>query len=203
MGKLQEFGEHKIMILLGSLVIIIILHEAGHLLAAKLFKCGVKTFSIGFGPKLCGFKFGKTYYQIAPILLGGYCELEKELSYSRSKKAFTNLRYIQKVIISLAGIGVNCWSGLISYWLFLVTGNIIFAYFFLYSTLIGLSNAIFFIPCLDGSYPLIFLFEKCWGKKKCYKFWTKICGICFKWIMILNILSLPYLVWLIYKGHIL
>lgn len=191
------------MIFLVSLVIIIFLHELGHLLAAKLFKCGVKTFSVGFGRPLVKWTFGKTVYQIAPILLGGFCELQHELGYSRSKYAFTNKSYTQKVIISLAGIAVNCWTGLVGYWLFLLTGWIPFASFFIYSTLIGLSNAIPFIPCLDGSYPLIFLFEKKWGKKKTYSFWTKINSVVFKWLMILNFLSLPYLGWLIYTGKIL
>jgi regulator of sigma E protease len=107
------------MIFLVSLVIIIFLHELGHLLAAKLFKCGVKTFSVGFGKPLVKWTFGKTVYQIAPILLGGFCELQDELKYTRSKYSFTNKTYIQKVIISYAGIGMNCWSALIAYGIFL------------------------------------------------------------------------------------
>jgi membrane-associated protease RseP (regulator of RpoE activity) len=190
------------MILLGSLVIIIILHEAGHLLAAKLFKCGVKTFSIGFGPKLWGFKFGKTYYQIAPILLGGYCELEKELTYSRSKYAFTNKTYTQKVIISLAGIGMNCWSAFIAYWLWYFTYNPVFLIFGVYSLMIGLSNLLP-IPALDGGYPIAFLFEKKLGKKKFYSVISSIFEKWFFWLMVLNVVSLPYLGWLIWKGYVL
>jgi membrane-associated protease RseP (regulator of RpoE activity) len=190
------------MILLCSLVIIVFVHELGHLLVAKLCKCQVEVFSVGFGQPFFSKKIGSTVYQITPFLLGGFCQLKDELIYSRSKKSFTNKTYIQKVIISLAGIGMNCWTGLISYWIFLQTGNIYFAIFFLYSTLIGLSNI---IPCpaLDGFYPILFLFEKKWGKKKTYAYWSKVNSVFFKWIMILNIFSLPYLIWLIYKGKIL
>jgi membrane-associated protease RseP (regulator of RpoE activity) len=190
------------MILLYSLVIIIFLHELGHLLAAKLFKCGVKTFSVGFGKPLFVFKTKKTNYQIAPILLGGYCELQDELKYTRSKYSFTNKTYIQKVIISYAGIGMNCWSALIAYGIFLLTGNATFVIFGFYSTLIGLSNAIP-IPALDGSYPIAFLFERRFGKRKCYEKIQSLFGKWFKWIMILNLLSIPYLVWIIFKGQIL
>lgn len=190
------------MILLCSLIIIVFCHELAHLLAAKLFKCGVKTFSIGFGPKLCGFKFGKTYYQIAPILLGGFCELQDELKYSRSKYAFTNKTYTQKVIISLAGIAMNLWTGLIAYWLYMWTYNPTFLIFAIYSILIGGSNL---LPCpaLDGSFWIAFLFEKKLGKKKLYSILTSLFAKWFKWIMILNAISLPYLFWMIYKGYIL
>ena len=146
------------MILLGSLIFIILIHELGHLLAAKICKCGVKTFSVGFGKPLFKFTYNKTVYQIAPIQLGGYCELKGELDYSRSKYAFTNKTYIEKVFIALAGILMNLWSGLVSYCLFLLTHNNIFILFAFYSIVIGLSNALP-IPALDGSYPIMFLFE--------------------------------------------
>jgi membrane-associated protease RseP (regulator of RpoE activity) len=190
------------MILLGSLVIIIFLHELGHLLAAKLFKCGVEVFSVGFGKPFWSKKIGSTVYQIAPILLGGYCQLQDELKYTRSKFSFTNKTYIQKVIISYAGIGMNCWSALAAYGIFLLTGNTLFLIFGIYSMMIGLSNAIP-IPALDGSYPIAFLFEKKYGKRKCYEKIQAIFGIWFKWIMILNILSIPYLIWIVYTGKIL
>ena len=190
------------MILLGSLVIIIFLHELGHLLAAKLFKCDVTRFSIGFGKPLFTYTWKKTIYQIAPILLGGYCELKDELKYTRSKYSFTNKTYIQKVIISYAGIAMNCWSAVISYGIFLLTGNLTFVIFGFYSLMIGLSNALP-IPALDGSYPIAFLFEKKFGKRKCYEKIKSLFEKWFRWIMILNILSIPYLIYIIYKGKIL
>jgi membrane-associated protease RseP (regulator of RpoE activity) len=182
------------MILLCSLIIIIFFHEMGHLLAAKLFKCDVTRFSVGFGKVLLSKKIGKTIYQLALIPLGGFCELRGEM--------VVNKTYIQKVIISLAGIAVNCWMAVIAYGIYLLTYNEMFVIFGFYSMAIGLSNLLP-APCLDGFYPIIFLFEKKWGKKKTYRVWGKICQNVFKWLMILNILSLPYLGWLIYKGYIL
>lgn len=190
------------MIFLFSLIVIIVLHELGHLFAAKLCKCGVKRFSIGFGKPLFKILFKNTSYEIAPILLGGFCQLRDELSYSRSKYAFTNKTYGQKVFISYAGIVMNVISGLIGAGLYFLTHNNIFIYFAYYSILIGLSNALP-VPCLDGSYPIIFLFEKIWGKKKTYRIWGKINSVCFKWIMISNIVALPIFIWLIYTGKIL
>src|SRR6186997_3301310 len=52
--------------------LLIAIHEYGHLLAAKLCGIPVKRFSIGFGPKLFGFKRGETSYWFSLIPLGGY-----------------------------------------------------------------------------------------------------------------------------------
>ncbi len=56
-------------IMLGVLILI---HETGHFLMAKLFKVNVKVFSIGFGKKLFSIKKGETEYQFSLIPLGGY-----------------------------------------------------------------------------------------------------------------------------------
>lgn len=190
------------MILLFSLFFIVLFHELGHLWAAKLCKCGVKVFSVGFGRPLFKFTWHKTTYQFCPILFGGYCELQSELKYSRSKYAFTNKTYSQKVFISFAGIIMNIITGLFSFGIFLLTRNGIFLIFAIYSILMGLTNALP-IPSIDGSFWIAFLFEKKYGKKKCYEKIEKIFQMWFKWIMILNVLSIPYIIWLIISGKIL
>ncbi|HEY6215119.1 MAG TPA: RIP metalloprotease RseP [Pyrinomonadaceae bacterium] len=58
--------------ILGSAVV---LHEFGHFLVAKLFKIRVETFSVGFGPRLFGRKWGHTDYRVSAIPLGGYVKL--------------------------------------------------------------------------------------------------------------------------------
>src|SRR5436853_7430590 len=52
-----------------------ILHEFGHFVVAKLFKIRVETFSVGFGPRLFGRKYGTTDYRVSAIPLGGYVKL--------------------------------------------------------------------------------------------------------------------------------
>jgi regulator of sigma E protease len=58
--------------ILGSAVVI---HEFGHFLVAKLFGIRVETFSVGFGPRLFGKKWGDTDYRVSAIPLGGYVKL--------------------------------------------------------------------------------------------------------------------------------
>ncbi len=56
----------------------IVIHEFGHFIVAKLLGIAVETFSVGFGPRLLGFKFGETDYRISAIPLGGYVKFRGE-----------------------------------------------------------------------------------------------------------------------------
>ena len=58
--------------ILGSAVI---LHEFGHFIVAKLLGIRVETFSVGFGKRLWGRKWGTTDYRLSLIPLGGYVKL--------------------------------------------------------------------------------------------------------------------------------
>jgi len=58
-----------IVFLIGTIILI---HEAGHLLAAKLGKLPVKIFSVGFGPRIWGRTRGETEYRLSAIPVGGY-----------------------------------------------------------------------------------------------------------------------------------
>ncbi len=62
-------------IVLGVLVFV---HELGHFLVAKALGVGVDRFSIGFPPKMFGFRYGETEYCISWIPLGGYVKLRGE-----------------------------------------------------------------------------------------------------------------------------
>ena len=53
----------------------VVLHEFGHFLVAKLFRIRVETFSVGFGPRIFGRKWGQTDYRVSAIPLGGYVKL--------------------------------------------------------------------------------------------------------------------------------
>ena len=53
--------------------LVIFVHELGHFLAARLCGVRVEIFSLGFGPRLLGWRRGPTMYQIALVPLGGFC----------------------------------------------------------------------------------------------------------------------------------
>ncbi len=58
-----------------ALLILVFIHELGHFLAAKFFNMRVDKFSIGFPPKIVGFKAGETEYSIGATPLGGYVKI--------------------------------------------------------------------------------------------------------------------------------
>ncbi|MDZ7715363.1 MAG: RIP metalloprotease RseP [Balneolaceae bacterium] len=58
-----------------ALLILVFFHELGHFLAAKLFGMRVERFSLGFPPRIWGFKKGETDYCIGATPLGGYVKI--------------------------------------------------------------------------------------------------------------------------------
>ena len=55
--------------------VLIFVHELGHFWAAKAVGVEVQCFSIGFGPKVLGFKYGETEYVLSLLPLGGYVKM--------------------------------------------------------------------------------------------------------------------------------
>ena len=61
-----------VLVLLGVLILV---HELGHFVFAKLFDVKVLRFSLGFGPRIVGFTYGETEYRLSAVPLGGYVRL--------------------------------------------------------------------------------------------------------------------------------
>jgi regulator of sigma E protease len=62
-------------VLIGVMVVV---HEFGHFIVAKLCGVRVEAFSIGFGPRLFGIKYGETDYKVCLLPLGGYVKMTGE-----------------------------------------------------------------------------------------------------------------------------
>lgn len=93
--------------------LIILIHEAGHFIAARLMKIKVNEFSIGMGPKLFQFTRKETKYTLRLLLFGGYCSMEGEDSESEDKNAFVNKKVIQRIFVVIAGALMNLILGFI------------------------------------------------------------------------------------------
>src|SRR3954463_6907827 len=57
------------------LVPLVVFHEFGHFVFAKLFGVKAEVFSVGFGPRLWGRQIGETEWRVSAIPLGGYVKL--------------------------------------------------------------------------------------------------------------------------------
>jgi regulator of sigma E protease len=92
-----------------ALGVIIIVHEAGHLMVAKAFGIRVMTFSIGFGTSLFSVRRGETEYRISAVPLGGYVRLggENPEESTGDPREFMSRPRWQRVLVYLAGPTMN------------------------------------------------------------------------------------------------
>src|SRR5215472_16106040 len=93
-----------------GLGLLIVFHEFGHFLLAKLSGVGVLTFSVGFGPKLWVRKRGETEYTLRAIPLGGYVKMvgedsEEEVQAADLERSFAQKSLLKRIAIVAAGPG--------------------------------------------------------------------------------------------------
>ncbi len=58
--------------------VMVVVHEFGHFVVAKLCRVRVEAFAFGFGPRLFGYKYGDTDYKVCALPLGGYVKMAGE-----------------------------------------------------------------------------------------------------------------------------
>ena len=100
----------------------VLFHEFGHFLVARLCGVRVEVFSVGFGKRewcLWCAKFGDTEYRIAPIMLGGYVQMlgQDDLEPSKrdcSPESYTQKSPLQRIAILLAGPFANLLLGFLA-----------------------------------------------------------------------------------------
>lgn len=90
--------------ILGLLVFV---HEFGHFVAAKRAGMKVEEFAFGFPPRLFGVKRGETTYSINIIPLGGFVKILGEEGHSDDPRAFANGTFGRRLLVLLAGVGMN------------------------------------------------------------------------------------------------
>ena len=102
-------------------VALIVLHEAGHFIAAKAVGMRVERFSLFFGPMFLKKRIGETEYGIGPIPLGGYVKItgmnpNEELTADASRRAYYNQPVWKRVVVILAGPAMNLLIAFLIVW---------------------------------------------------------------------------------------
>ncbi|HSG28717.1 MAG TPA: RIP metalloprotease RseP, partial [Candidatus Krumholzibacterium sp.] len=112
------------------LSVVILIHELGHFLVAKLNGIYVITFSMGFGPKIVKFKWGETEYAISALPFGGYVKFAGEDAEEEGKedegaeepalnvpeeRLYRNKNPWQRMSVVLAGPFMNALLALLLY----------------------------------------------------------------------------------------
>ncbi|MBI2359555.1 MAG: RIP metalloprotease RseP [Deltaproteobacteria bacterium] len=111
-----------------GLGILIIIHELGHFLIAKLSGVGVLTFSVGFGPKVWSRKVGETEYALSAFPLGGYVKMvgedpDAEVDATDIDRSFSHQGLAKRTAIVAAGPLFNLLLAVVVFiWIFMVHG---------------------------------------------------------------------------------
>jgi len=97
-----SFGASAIVVLAALIVV----HEFGHFITARLVGVRVEKFSIGFGPKIAGWKKGDTDYMVSWVPLGGYVKFygdDPDVEVDDERESFLNQPVWKRLAIVAAG----------------------------------------------------------------------------------------------------
>lgn len=112
-----------ILIFILVLILLVLVHEFGHFLAAKLFGVKVEEFGIGFPPRLASVKKGETVYSLNALPLGGFVKIFGEGGEGKvDKRSYASRPAWQRAIILLAGVFFNVVLAFFIFWIGLTTG---------------------------------------------------------------------------------
>jgi regulator of sigma E protease len=113
-----------ILIFIAAIFILVTVHELGHFIAAKVFGMRVNKFSIGFPPKIFGFKKGETEYVLGATPLGGYVQIAGMIDESMDTEfmdqdiqpdEFRAKPVWQRIIVITAGVMFNVFLAVLIY----------------------------------------------------------------------------------------
>lgn len=96
-----------------AFLFLIVIHEFGHFIAAKLLGVRVNEFAVGFGPKIFHKKGKETEYSLRLVPLGGFCAMEGEDEQSNDESAFCNKAPWRRFLIVVMGAAFNIIFGII------------------------------------------------------------------------------------------
>ncbi len=118
----------KILAAILVLSLLILVHEFGHFIAAKLMGVRVNEFALGMGPKLIKFRKGDTLYSVRAFPIGGFCAMEGEDEGTATPEAiggnggavasdpehsFANKKVWRRIVIVVAGAVMNLVLGFV------------------------------------------------------------------------------------------
>lgn len=127
----------KIIIGIIGLGFLILFHETGHFVVARLCGVTVEAFSVGMGPVLLHHKWGNTDYRLSAIPLGGYCAMKGEKDFVEAleenrneiggdKDSFYGTHPFKRLLIAFAGPFFNL---IFSYFAFFIIALMGYTYY--------------------------------------------------------------------------
>jgi len=97
---LMDILSHNLLPFLAMIVVLIVVHELGHFITAKMAGVKVLEFGLGYPPKLWGVKRGETEYTINALPLGGFVRLLGEEDPGDPRSLAAKPRWVRLVVLS-------------------------------------------------------------------------------------------------------
>jgi regulator of sigma E protease len=124
-------GAITILLFVFILCSLVVIHELGHFVLARLFGIRVHEFGIGFPPRAKVLRDrGETLYTLNWLPVGGFVRLEGEDGDSDDPRSFTAAGLPKKVLVLLAGVGMNLLLAFVIFtgiaWLATPQGGLVF-----------------------------------------------------------------------------
>jgi regulator of sigma E protease len=114
-----------------GIMALIVLHELGHFVVAKAVGMRVERFFLFFPPTIFKVRRGETEYGIGAIPAGGYVKITgmhpeeiKDLEPEVARRAYYNQPPWKRIVVILAGPGVNIVIAFVLFWAVLISGNL-------------------------------------------------------------------------------
>jgi regulator of sigma E protease len=101
-----------IILVIVGISVLILIHELGHFLAAKIFNVKVEEFGFGFPPRIVSKKIGETRYSLNLLPFGGFVRLLGEapdapVSAEERRRSFSHQSAYRRILIIVAGVLMN------------------------------------------------------------------------------------------------
>jgi membrane-associated protease RseP (regulator of RpoE activity) len=105
-------GARDALAIIVGIILMVMLHEAGHFIAARRSGMKASEFFLGFGPRLWSFRRGETEYGVKAIPAGGYVRILgmsnlEEVDPADEPRTFRRGSYRNRLVVVLAGVTMN------------------------------------------------------------------------------------------------
>ncbi|MEI6886816.1 MAG: M50 family metallopeptidase [bacterium] len=115
-----------IIVLVFTIAIVVVIHELGHFLAAKLCKVRVDEFAFGMGKKLWGKKYKGTLFRINLLPIGGYVKIYgQETSVENDPNSYSEKPALQRLFILFAGVFMNVILAIVIFYIYLISSGFV------------------------------------------------------------------------------
>ncbi len=114
-------GHLDLLVVVASLVLMVMVHELGHLLAAKHEHMKVTEYFLGFGPRLWSFRRGETEYGVKALPLGGYVKIPgmtnlEEVDPADEPRTYRQQPFHARLLVAVAGSAMHFLMAFVLLW---------------------------------------------------------------------------------------